>query len=89
MSWAIPPVSGPQVRSTRPAGARVSPASGPRVIDAVATREQDSGRQMSGAAQRDGAQPRPQPAGMLYAMFEQMGGAATSVWKGMHVNTVI
>jgi len=26
---------------------------------------------------------------MLYAMFDQMGGAATSVWKGMHVNTVI
>jgi hypothetical protein len=32
---------------------------------------------------------RAQPAGMLYAMFEQMGGASTSVWKGMYVNLVV
>jgi len=67
----------------------VSAASGPRIIDAVASREEEAGRPMRSAEQRGGPQSRPQPAGMLYAMFDQMGGAATSVWKGMHVNTVI
>lgn len=32
---------------------------------------------------------RAMPATVLHAMFEQMGGAATSVWKGMHVNLVV
>ena len=32
---------------------------------------------------------QPMPATVLSAMFDQMGGAATSVWKGMHVNLVV
>jgi hypothetical protein len=32
---------------------------------------------------------QPMPAAVLSAMFDQMGGAATSVWKGMHVNLVV
>lgn len=80
-----------QVRSARAAGRRVSAVSGPRVIDAVATAERDEQR-ASAAARRELAAESPagnRPADMLYVMFEQMGGAATSVWKGMHVNTVI
>ncbi len=32
---------------------------------------------------------QPMPAAVLAAMFDQMGGAASSVWKGMHVNLVV
>lgn len=32
---------------------------------------------------------RAMPAAVLQTMFEQMGGAANSVWKGMHVNLVV
>lgn len=82
-----------QVRSARPAGARAGAVSGPRIIDAVATEERDDQRASASAAarrERVGESPSGnRPADVLYVMFEQMGGAATSVWKGMHVNTVI
>lgn len=32
---------------------------------------------------------RHAPAELLFALIERMGGAATSGWKGMHVNLVI
>lgn len=82
-----PTILGAQTHQARPAratGARVVGVSPTTTVEAVAQRDD--------ARQRHAPAPqarRPQPAGMLYAMFEQMGGAATSVWKGMHVNTVI
>ena len=33
--------------------------------------------------------PRAQPAALLFAMIERMGGTATSHWKGKYVNLVI
>ena len=33
--------------------------------------------------------PRAQPAALLFAMIERMGGAASSHWKGKYVNLVI
>lgn len=72
-----------QARATRAAGGRVAGISPAPTVDAVAQRD-DTREFRAPPAPR-----RSQPAGMLYAMFEQMGGAATSVWKGMHVNTVI
>ena len=33
--------------------------------------------------------PRAQPAALLFAMIERMGGTAISHWKGKYVNLVI
>lgn len=33
--------------------------------------------------------PRAQPAALLFAMIERMGGTATSHWKGKYVNLSI
>lgn len=75
-----------QSRPTRPGVARVS------AVDAAGAAEAASPEARRLAERALPAAPlarRPQPATMLEAMFEQMGGTATSVWKGMYVNTVI
>ena len=87
-----------QITSTPTAPQTVAPppsrATGTRVgaIDAVTAVDTASTRD-DALAQRPlpvrNPARRSQPAAMLYAMFDQMGGAETSVWKGMYVNTVI
>ncbi len=77
-STASPP------RAARPAGARVGPAP---AVDETVLRE-DTPRS-SPPLPVTAPIRRAQPAAMLYAMFEQMGGASTSVWKGMYVNLVV
>ncbi len=83
---------GATVLGTQASPARATRAGGGRVVATSAVEET--------ALREDASQaPRPppvgspnrraQPAGMLYAMFEQMGGASTSVWKGMYVNLVV
>lgn len=70
-------------RAAGTSGARVNPVGAVSAADGVLVR---------GEAPQTPPPPatrRAQPAGMLYAMFERMGGASTSVWKGMHVNLVV
>lgn len=71
-------------RATRTGGARVH-ATPP--VEEAGLRE-DASRTPRSLPSEVSAR-RAQPAGMLYAMFEQMGGASTSVWKGMYVNLVV
>ncbi len=73
-------------RASRPAAARVAPVAAAPAIEGVVLRDE------APAARALPAAPparRAQPAEMLYAMFERMGGASTSVWKGMHINLVV
>lgn len=83
----------------QPAAARVAPGATVRPAEATApadeadraevdraeVEQRSRGRQ--GLARQFTA--RTMPSAVLYAMFDRMGGASTSVWKGMHVNVSI
>jgi len=65
---------------------------GARPIEGIGAAGGDEEAVRGGTARRAGTAvgtARAMPATVLHAMFEQMGGAATSVWKGMHVNLVV
>lgn len=83
------PISSPsaaQARSARPAGARAAPVVAPATVTAVNPEAQRLAERPSAA---EPASRRPQPPTILQAMFDQMGGTADSVWKGMYVNLVV
>jgi hypothetical protein len=83
------PISSPSaspVRSARPAGARPAPVGAPAAVTAVNPEAQRLAERPSAP---EPAARRPQPPSILQAMFDQMGGTADSVWKGMHVNVVV
>ncbi len=73
-------------RASRPSTARVAPVAGPSAAEGVVLREEaPNTRQMAS----EPTSRRSQPAELLHAMIDQMGGASTSVWKGMYVNLVV
>ncbi|MGE3771607.1 MAG: hypothetical protein AB7I32_01690 [Gammaproteobacteria bacterium] len=73
-------------RATRTGGARVAAVAATPAVEGVVLREESLPAR---PLPMEPAPRRAQPAAMLYAMFERMGGASTSVWKGMHVNLVV
>lgn len=75
-----------QARSSRPTGARPTPVGAPAAVSAVNPEAQRLAERPSAP---EPAARRPQPPSILQAMFDQMGGTANSVWKGMHVNLVV
>jgi len=79
------------VRQAGPSPARAARVDAARPVeDATAGEAGGFSQQALARQQRElPAPPHAMPAAVLYAMFDQMGGAATSVWKGMHVNLVV
>ncbi|HMM76775.1 MAG TPA: hypothetical protein PJ986_13770 [Gammaproteobacteria bacterium] len=73
-------------RATRAGSARVAAVAATPAVEGVVLRDEAVTARPLPA---DAVSRRAQPAAMLYAMFERMGGASTSVWKGMHVNLVV
>lgn len=94
----------PNVESRRTGAARTSDRGGARRVPA-AGRRGSTGRAGGAEAAVDQAAvgegfgdwegaafdltPRAQPAALLFAMIERMGGTATSHWKGKYVNLSI
>lgn len=91
MQINLHPSSAGTVRHAGPSPARAAPVDAARPIEHATAREDSEFGQKALARQVRMAPPPPHamPAAVLYAMFDQMGGAATSVWKGMHVNLVV
>jgi len=90
MQINLHPSSASTVRHAGPSPARAAPVDAARPIEHATAREQNEFGQKALARQaRMVPPPHAMPAAVLYAMFDQMGGAATSVWKGMHVNLVV
>jgi len=91
MQINLHPSSVSTVRHAGPSPARTAPVDAARPIEHATAREEDQFDRKALARQLRTVPPPPHamPAAVLYAMFDQMGGAATSVWKGMHVNLVV
>lgn len=83
-----------QIETVKTVGPRPVGIPGPRVarpgpaaaVEGVLLRDESPTARAYAAAVA--ARRRPPP-GVLYAMFERMGGARTSVWKGMYVDVVV
>lgn len=72
--------------ASRPGAARVAPVAATPAVEGVVLHDEAPASRALPAVPTT---RRAQPAEMLYAMFERMGGASTSVWKGMHINLVV
>jgi len=91
MQINLHPSSVSTVRHAGPGPARAARVDAARPVDDATTGDAGEFSQKALARQvrQVPAPPHAMPAAVLYAMFDQMGGAATSVWKGMHVNLVV